>query len=130
MDFIYTYGTQAQTVAPTLLVYAPIIARRYGNLDTFNGGVSIGSSGWYKVSGSVTFTSTAGAAEISIYQDGVEVLGATSSLTAVADTTYTLNVEAIIRKTGCPCNKDIVNIVNTGATTLTVSNASMILEKM
>lgn len=125
MDFIYTYNNQSQAVAADGIVTTPTIARRYGSVDEFNGSVSLGASGWYKVTATVTFTSTAGQAGIGLYQDGLQVLGAESTLTAEASTTYTLVIDAIVRKQTCRCDKDILTIVNTGATTLTITNATM-----
>lgn len=129
MDFIYATNPASQSVAAAAPVTVVTTVRRYGSIDVKNGAVALSENGWYKVTATVTFQSAAGEAAVSVYQDGVQVTGATSSLTAEATTTYTLVVTAIVRKTGCPCSESILTIVNSGATALTVSAASIVVEK-
>lgn len=116
---IYAVNTNAGTAIPAGGTY-PItrVVRRYGCDITSDGvGILCNSKGYYKVSAVATLVATdAGVITASLYENGVAVPGATSSVTAAAGDTVALPIDAIVR-VNCCGNPSTLTIVVSGAGT-------------
>lgn len=119
--------TNANVVANSNIPLTTISRRtKCSHLSLVDNTVVLGLPGYYKVSGTVTFTSTAGVAEITAKKSGVEVPGINSSLTAATNTVYTLPIDGVIR---VYCGEQPTTLVleNTGVD-ITVQNVSLTVE--
>lgn len=116
---IYAVNTNAGTAIPAGGTY-PIarVVRRYGCDITSDGvGISCNSKGYYKVAAVATLVATgAGVITASLYENGVAVPGASSSVTAAAGDTVALPIDAIVR-VNCCGNPAMLTIVISGAST-------------
>lgn len=127
-DIIYIGNTVATNVAADSQIPANETIRRSGcAMAAMNGGISLRKAGYYRVSGTVTFTSAAGNASITVAQDGQDVAGALVGLTAEASTAYTLPIEAVVR-VRCPCAAPSVITLENGGTAISASNVALVAE--
>ena len=127
-DIIYIGNTIATNVAAESQIPATETFRRLGcAMMAMNGGVSLRKAGYYRISGTVTFTSAAGNASITLAQDGQDVPGALVGLTAEASTVYTLPIEAVVR-VRCPCAAPSVVTLENGGTAISTSNVALTAE--
>ena len=127
---IYAVNTNAGTAIPAGGIY-PItrVIRRYGCDITSDGvGISCNSKGYYKVTAVATLVATdAGVITASLYENGVAVPGASSSVTAAAGDTVALPIDAIVR-VNCCGNPAALTIVVSGVGTSV--NAEMSVFKL
>ena len=127
---IYAVNTNAGTAIPAGGTY-PItrVIRRYGCDITSDGvGISCNSKGYYKVDAVATLVATgAGVITASLYENGVAVPGASSSVTAAAGDTVALPIDAIVR-VNCCGNPATLTIVVSGVGTSV--NAEMSVFKL
>ena len=126
MSIIYainTGGAIAQNESIPLL-----INRRKCPIYELNGsGIKVLKDGYYKVNGTLTFSvPTVGEVGVGIYKDSTLIQGAISSLTAVTDTIYTLNVDGVFRVL-CMEGKPTISLINTGVA-ITLTNASLTIQ--
>lgn len=128
---IYTANTAAQTVAVGGSLALGAIIRRFGGSVNLNGnGISLTDPGHYDVDVSVTAAPTAaGTVTVALFQDGVAVPGAVSSVTttAAADA-VTLSVSALVRVL-CNAASSTLTLVLTGAAS-SVTNVAVVVEKV
>lgn len=98
--------------------YTPVIAGRgYYNIDTVFTGVAF----------------TAGTVTLALYQDDVQIPGATVTTTVAAGDTIGLSLSALICLKGCCCNEaatSVVTLVVSGAGDVTPSNAAIRIIKV
>lgn len=109
-------STSTQSVAADTQITLPIILRRRGcAIESFGAGAILRKAGYYKVNGTITFTTpTAGLAEVEVQKSGVLVPSMTSSVTTSAATdVHTLAVNGIIR-VYCGENNTFITLVNSG----------------
>lgn len=127
---IYAVNTNAGTAISASGTY-PItrVVRRYGCDITSDGvGISCNGKGYYKVSAVASLVATgAGVITASLYENGVAVPGASSSVTAAAGDTVSLPIDAIVR-VNCCGNPNMLTIVVSGASTTV--NAGMSVFKL
>lgn len=129
---IYTVNTNTQALAAGATVALGNVVRRYGQNITLNGNsINITGAGYYKVTADVTITgTTAGTVGISLLKDGVAVSGATSNVSVAVGDVATIPILALIREYGCCCdnNSNLTFVLITTAET--VSNISVVVEKI
>ena len=133
---IYTANTSAQTVADGGTIALGSIVRRFGNvchqpiIDLSGTGVNIMEAGYYDVDASITaIPDAAGTVTATLFQDGVEVPGATASATvAAAATSVNLSVSALVRKM-CSIGASTLTIVLTGAAS-SLTNVALVVERI
>lgn len=127
---IYLITTTAQSVLLNGIIPLETIVRRRNCACQKNGnGVLLAKPGYYKITGSVTFTApAAGVVTIEAQKNGVEIPGITASTTITTATTEnrTLNINGIIR-VGCCEGEPTITLVNTGVA-ITISNVSLDVE--
>lgn len=128
---IYTANTAAQTVSVGGSLALGTIIRRFGGSVNLNGnGISLSDPGYYDVDVSVTAAPTAaGTVTVALFQDGVAVPGAVSSVTttAAADA-VTLSISALVRVL-CNAASSTLTLVLTGAAS-SVTNVAVVVEKV
>ena len=127
---IYLITTTNESVLLNGIIPLETIARRRGCACQKSGdGVLLTKPGYYKITGSVTFTApAAGVATIAAKKDGAAIPGVTASTTITTATTEnrTLNISGIIR-VGCCGGEPTITLVNTGVA-VTISNVSLDVE--
>jgi hypothetical protein len=103
--------------------YTPVIAGRgYYNIDTVFTGVA-----------STAVASTAGTVTLALYQDDVQIPGATVTTTVAAGDTIGSSLSTLICLKGCCCNEaatSVVTLVVSGAGDVTPSNAAIRIIKV
>lgn len=129
-SLIYLATPSVATVASEgTLPLTTIVRRRGQSVQQSNDSILLGSSGYYHVSVSATFTApAAGVVTLVLKQDGVNVQGATASTTISTATTEvrSLSFEGIVR---VPCYGAPVtlSIINSGVD-ITASNIAVAVE--
>lgn len=127
MGMIYAVNTGTQTVASGGVISFPQIVRSCGNNVRLSGGnVAVQGSGLYGIDSNFTFTAGAGTATIALYKDGIAIPGAVASVSAAANTTYSISIPAVIRQSCCV--ESIITAVAIG-TALSVTNAAIKVAK-
>lgn len=128
---IYTANTATQAVAIGGGLALGTIIRRFGCAINLNGnGINLSDPGYYDVDVSVTAAPTAaGTVTVTLFQDGVAVPGAVSSVTttAAADA-VTLSISALVRVL-CNAASSTLTLVLTGAAS-SVTNVAVVVEKV
>ena len=96
-SLIYSSNATAQALASGSNINFGSVVRRYGQGLNISGGNLIAQgNGYYKVDTNVSFTATAGTAVLTLHKDGTAIPGATTTVTTVADTSYTVSIPAVI----------------------------------
>ena len=109
------------------------IVRRYGrNIQLVGTSILLRGEGYYDINANVTFTPTSTTAEVytvTIYQNGVPLEGAKSSMTAGAR--VTLPVQGVAKLECCDKTANITFVITatTSTNTVTLNNVSAIVEK-
>lgn len=116
MSLIMAITNTAQSILAGGIVPLTTISRRKGQCINLNSNsITITKPGYYKVSGTVTFTaSTAGDVSLELLKNDLAVSGITASGTVTTATTEinTLAIDGIIRVF---CNETaVLTLVNTG----------------
>ena len=132
---IYTANTTQVTALPSgSTIPLGTIVRRFGcNINLGGNGIMLKGQGYYDIKANVVFTPTSTTAEvytIDILKDGVPIEGARSSINA--STRVTLPAHALVRL-GCCDTTSVVTIAITATTstnTVTLNDASVIVEKL
>lgn len=122
---IYVVNTTTGTALASGASYVPqTVVRRFGpSIQMAGNGVTISGAGYYDVEATVTVEATAaGTLTASLYKDNVPVVGATASVTAVADTVYTLPINALVRQ-NCNCSESNLTIELSGVASTSVNLA-------
>lgn len=122
---IFTANTTSAVLGANSLLPLGNIVRRFGcALDLNGNGINIADQGYYDVKASVTYTpSAAGVLTVQLMADGVAVPGAVASVTAVAGSTYNLNVVSMVRR--CCSNAGTLTLMVNLAGTL--NNAALVV---
>ena len=127
---IYAVNTNAGTAIPAGGTY-PItrVIRRYGcDIASDGVGISCNSKGYYKVAAVATLVATdAGVITASLYENGVAVPGASSSVTAAAGDTIVLPIDAIVSVNCCGTPATLTIVVSGAGTSV---NAEMSVFKL
>jgi hypothetical protein len=129
-DLIFMISTASSSVLANGLIPLSTISRRRGcTFDTGTNSIILKRPGYYKISGTITFTApVAGLVNINTQKNGVSIPGITTSGTVTTATTEvnTLPIEGIVRVF---CNDGIatLTLVNTGVA-ITVSNVNLAIE--
>lgn len=129
---IYTSNTNNQVLSIDSLINLGSIQRRYGQNITLQGNnIQISGAGYYDINAVVTITSTtAGTVGVSILKDNVALPGATSNVSVEVGDIVTIPVQALVREYGCCCdNSSNLTFELIGAAE-TVSNITVIVEKL
>lgn len=137
---IYTANTSANTI--TLTAQQPVATipigatvRRFGcNLRLSGNGILADGDGYYDINTSVTATAAAaGNYTIKALADGVEIPGASQTVTAAAGSVIAFNIPAIFRLACCKSAATITLQISTDATLpadVTVNNVGVVIEKI
>jgi len=129
-SLIFTTTTTDSAVLANGIIPLTTIQRRRGRaIQNGTNSVLLNMPGYYKVTGSVTFTApAAGVARIKLQKNNADVPGITAGTTITTATTEvrTLNISGIVR---VYCNEDIatLTIVNNGVA-ITVQNVALDVE--
>lgn len=136
---IYTASTTPTTLTLTAQQPAATLplgttVRRFGcNLQLSGSGILVDGGGYYDVNASVTMTPvTAGNYTVTLFQDGVEVLGANQTVTAAAASTITFNIPALVRLNCCGNATTLTLRLTTTAAlpaTVAINNVGVTVEK-
>lgn len=137
---IYTANTSANNITltaqqPTATIPVGTTVRRFGcNLRLSGTGILADGEGYYDIDASVTATAAAaGNYTIKALADGVEIPGATQTVTAAAGSVISFNIPAIVRLACCKSAATITLQVSTDATLsadVTVNNVGVVVEKI
>lgn len=124
-----TTTTDAAVLANGTIPLTTIQRRRGRVIQNGTNSVLLNMPGYYKVTGSVTFTApAAGVANIQLQKNNVDVPGITAGETITTATTEvrTLNISGVVR---VYCNEDIatLTLVNNGVA-ITVQNVALDVE--
>ena len=124
-----TTTTDSSVLANGIIPLTTIQRRRGRVIQNGTNSVLLNTPGYYKVTGSVTFTApAAGVVNIQLQKNNVDVPGMTAGTTITTATTEvrTLNISGIVR---VYCNEDIatLTIVNNGVA-ITVENVALDVE--
>jgi len=128
-DLIFMTTTVTTDVAANAVIPLTTITRKRGcALQSANNAITLAKVGYYKVSGTVTFTAaTTGDYSIGLFRNGTQTLGIESGVTvSTADQTKTLPIEGIVRAF-CGEFAPTVTLVNTG-TAMTITNVAIDME--
>lgn len=129
-SLIFMTTTTDSAVLENGIIPLTTIQRRRGRvIQNGTNSVLLNMPGYYKVTGSVTFTApAAGVVNIQLQKNNVDVPGITAGTTITTATTEvrTLNISGIVR---VYCNEDIatLTIVNNGVA-ITVQNVALDVE--
>lgn len=121
--------TDAAVLANGIIPLTTIQRRRGRAIQNGTNSILLNMPGYYKVTGSVTFTApAAGVVNIQLQKNNVDVSGITAGETITTATTEvrTLNINGIVR---VYCNEDIatLTLVNNGVA-ITVQNVALDVE--
>lgn len=124
-----TTTTDASVLANGIIPLTTIQRRRGRVIQNGTNSVLLNAPGYYKVTGSITFTApAAGVVSVQLQKNNVDIPGITASETITTATTEvrTLNISGIVR---VYCNEDIatLTIVNNGVA-VTVQNVALDVE--
>ena len=130
-SLIQTANQSPQAVAANGIIGLGSTQRRYGcDLRLSGNSVEVGGTGYFKIDGAVSVSSTeAGAVTVAVYDNGIQIPGAIAygEVTTVGNS-VTLPIVATIRR-GCCCesvdNLTLVLVEGPG----TVNNVSLRVEK-
>ena len=129
-SLIYLITTTDESVLANGIIPLETIARRRGCVCEQSGnGIVLNRPGYYKVTGSITFSAPAGGVvEIDATKNGVAIPGITSSTTITTANTEvrTVNVSGIIRVI-CGEGAPTIALLNSGVA-IDVSNVSFDIE--
>lgn len=127
-SLLYTANTTAQALTAGENVNFGTPVRRYGkNIYTTGGNVAVRGEGYYTVHASISFNAEdAGIAVIQLYEDGVEIPGATATKTVGAGSVYELSIHTAVRTLCCEEKVITAKILNVDST---VQTASMLVTK-
>ena len=128
---IYTANTGVQAVPVDGVISLGSIVRRFGcGIDLNGNGITIDEAGYYDVNVSVTAAPTvAGAATVTMLNNGIAVPGATATTTAaVAGDDVNVSFESIVR-VFCNGNTALLSFVLTGGAA-SISNVAVVVSKM
>lgn len=137
---IYTSNTSATSITlttqqPTATIPAGTTIRRFGcNLKLSGSGILAQGEGYYDIDSSVTVTAeSAGNYTIKLIADGVEIPGASQTITAAAGSVISFNIPAILRIACCKSAYTVTLQISTTAAlpvTVTVNNVGVVVEKI
>lgn len=123
-DFIYATTTTSSAVASGGIIPLTTIARKpcCSCIELINNGLIFKRAGYYRVSGTITFTGT-GEVSITSSKNGITIPALATGLTGSATTTYTLPIDGIIR-VYCGEQPAVITFINSGVA-ITISNLSL-----
>lgn len=130
---LYATNTSTQALTTGNVINFGNIIRRFGCQTNLSGGnVVLRGIGYYKFNGNVVLLNT-GTDEIdptvTFYKDGVIIPGAVAQASIQASGIATLSVPFILRET-CDCESTITAIISNASATVTVTVASVAVEKL
>lgn len=128
---IYTVNGTTQAVAVDGTINLGNIIRRFGcSVDLLGNAININDAGYYDINVSVTAEPTAiGTVTVSLFDNGVEVPGATASeAVAAANTPTNLSLSSIVR-VFCGERSSNLTLVLTG-TAANVTNVAIVASKL
>ena len=128
---LYAGNSNTQTIPAASLTTinfgSPV--RRYGQSVNLSGGnVNVTSVGYYSIETNFTLSAAAGDVTVQIYADGVAVPNASATITAVADTIYSISIPCVIRNK-CGCEQTITAAI-TSEGAASVTNAAIEVQKL
>ena len=127
-DLAFITNTQPQAVATNGNVIFTTMSRKANcGIKLQDNNIILKKSGYYLVSGGITFTGAVGNASIQLYKNGSVVVGAisTESISTANTQVKTLPVNAIVRVFNGEIG--LITLVNTGVA-LNITNASLCIE--
>lgn len=129
---MYTSNTTTQALAVGEPISLGSVIRRFGPNIKLNGeSISVNGGGYYVVDASFTVTATtAGTVTITLLKDNVAVQGAVASASVAVGDVVTMSIDAIIREYGCCCDNNSVLTFVLGGTAESITNASVVVEKI
>ena len=137
---IYTANTSANAITlttqqPSATIPLGTTVRRFGCTLKLSGtGILASGEGYYDIDSSVTATATiAGNYTVKVLADGVEIPGATQTVTSAAGSVISFNIPAIFRLACCKSTTTITLQISTDAVlpaALTVNNIGVVIEKI
>lgn len=124
-----TTTTDAAVLANGIIPLTTIQRRRGRSVQNGTNSILLNTPGYYKITGSVTFTApAAGVVNVQLQKNNVDVPGITAGETITTATTEvrTLNISGIVR---VYCNEDIatLTLVNNGVA-ITIQNVALDVE--
>ena len=124
-----TTTTNSSVLANGIIPLTTVQRRRGRVIQNGTNSVLLNAPGYYKVTGSITFTApVAGIITAQLQKNNINVSGVTASATITTATTEvrTLNISGIVR---VYCNEDVatLTLVNTGLA-ITVQNVALDVE--
>lgn len=124
-NLTYAITTTSSSVASDSNIPLTTLARKSkcSNIGLINNALVFTAPGYYRISGTVTFTAEAGIFTLNVLKNGSAVPGITASLTTVADTTYTIPINGIIR-VYCGEQPTTILLQNAGVA-ITITNVSI-----
>lgn len=129
-SLIQTANPSSQNVAAGGIIGLGSVLRRFGCNCRLNGNtIEVEGAGYYTISGTFTVAPTAaGPVTVVILENGVQVAGATATVSAGAGDTVTIPIITTVRQ-GCCCDgaSSITCVLTEGAGEVT--NASIRVEK-
>jgi len=129
---IYTSNNATQALALGSNIGLGNIIRRFGCNCNLNGdAINVNGAGYYDIDANFIINGTnAGTATISLLKDGVLVPGAIASATIAVGDVATLGINALVREYGCCANNNSNLTFVLSGTAETISNASVVVEKV
>ena len=129
-SLIQVSNPSSQTVSVGSIINLGSVLRRYGCNCRLNGNtIEVEGAGYYTITGTFTAAPTAaGDVTVAILENGVQVAGATATVTAGAGDTVTIPIVTTIRQ-GCCCDgaSSLTCVLTAGAGDVT--NVSLRVEK-
>lgn len=125
-SILYAANVASQTVPVGSKISFGSPVRKYGgNITLRNGDIVIEGAGYYDIDVNITYTGI-GNATFTVYQDGVAISGATTTNTLITNATGSVSIPVIAR-TYC-CKPSVITVEVSGIE-VTISNASVVVEK-
>ena len=128
---IYACNTNSQAIVAgniTTINFGSVVRRFGRNTNMSGGNVTVNGSGYYNIDTNFVFTAATGTVDIKLLKDGIEIPGATATITTAANTSYQVSIPCIVRSTCC-CDSNITAIIKSSGTA-TVNNAAIEVTKI
>lgn len=127
---LYAANTTPQTVVTTgsVINFGSVVRHCGCNCTLSGGNAEVAGVGYYTVDTNISFTGTAASTVlVQLYEDGIAVPGANSTVTIAANGIGSVTIPAVVRQRCC---KDSVITTNISGLNGTVTNASVRVIKL
>lgn len=122
------------TASPSAVMPLGTTIRRFGcNIQLSGSGILLDGDGYYDVDASVTAVpAVAGDYTVTLLRDGVEVPGARQTVTAVAASSVTFNIPALVRLNCCGSTTLTLRITTTATlpAAVSINNVGVVVTKL